>query len=239
MDAQLRRWRPGPREVFDLLAGAVDAHVHPQWSRRRRRGRGALAVALGVLAAALASQAVLVALGALGAAGAASTPAALAALWLAAALGLRRLGSRQVTAFSALVGLRFAADWTVLPAAAGLAHTGVRGLAVGLAASAAEVALLGILAAVLLRRAGWRWAAALALACTLELGLGGGLSLSTLLPGSLEPLRVAAWAALLTWLAAPRRRPRPWGEPPEGAPVPARPVPDPPEPLAARARRAG
>jgi hypothetical protein len=270
MEAQLRLWRPGPREAFDLLAGAVDAHVHPQWSGRRSRGRGRawLAAALGVLFAALASHGIAVALGAADAiaahprrppaptAGQFLAALLLGGLWLLAAVGLRRLGSRLLAGFSALVALRFVADWALLPAA-GADH---RPLAFGLAAGVADLALWGAVAVLVLRRTPLRWPAAFAVGCLLELALGGGgLSLSAALeqplfaaggwrterwdlsfvPGYLEPLRMATWAALLARLAA-RRRPRPWGDDPrEGAPVSARPRPDPPEPLAAHARRAG
>src|SRR5262249_23011891 len=34
--AFLSQTRLGPREVVDLLRGALDAHVHPQWPRRGR-----------------------------------------------------------------------------------------------------------------------------------------------------------------------------------------------------------
>jgi hypothetical protein len=274
MEAQLRQWRPGPREAFDLLAGAVDAHLHPQWSgASRRRGRRWLAVALGVLVAALASHAVAVALGAADAIAAHPAPASrppaipagqglaavlLGALWLLGTFGLRRLGSRLVAGFAALLALRFVADWALLPAAAALARTDHRPLAIGLAAGAADLALWGAVAALVLHRTRLRWPVAFAIGCLLELALGGGgLSLSaaleqpffaagrwrverwdwSFLPGYLEPLRIATWAALMAWLAS-RRRPRPWGDPREGAPVSARPLPDPPEPVAAHARRA-
>ncbi len=44
-----RPHRPG--DALDLLRGALDAHLHPQWGRRRRPGL--IGLALVVLAAAL------------------------------------------------------------------------------------------------------------------------------------------------------------------------------------------
>ena len=189
MDAVLcQGGRLGPRDTIDLLRGALDARLHPQWRhrvhRRPRRGRR-----------------------------------------------VRRLDARPLFGLAALLAVRVAADWLLTPA------TGLTGLAIG----AAEVALWGLVVAIVLRRTRFPWPLTFAAGCVLELLLGAGrLALGGLLPGALEPLRVAAWAAALLVLAQ-LRRPwrRPGTEPPAGAPVSARPRPDPPQPLEARSRRAG
>lgn len=257
MAALLAQGTRGPREALDLLLGALDAHLHPQWPRRGRRLRLRLAATLGTALAALASHALAVALGAADAI--AVHPAVrpglqlfpprqvlsavvLAAAWSLAAVALRRAGSPLLSTFAALVALRFAADWFLLTVAVGLTGRGRTGPAFGVAASAVEMAAWGLLAVVVLRRTRLRWPLAFAAGCSLELLLGStGLSLAALLeqplftgvrwrpeqwdwsflPGYLEPLRIAAWAAVLAALAAARGRGG-WPEPPEGAPVPAR-----------------
>lgn len=257
---------------LDLLRGAADAHLHPQWPHRRRLRR--LGIVLGVLAAALASHAVAVALGAVDAH--ALTPAGgahgttylaggqivaawvLAGLWLLAAPAWRWLGSRTIGLFCVLMAVRFAADWYLAGLAGRLLPEGSAGTPLLLATSGVEVALWGGVAVLALRRSRLAWPGAFAAGCLLELALGStGTSVAAILqhsilatprgiagrwdwsyvPGYLEPLRIATWAALLAWLGS-RRRPRPGTEPPEGAPVAARPSPDAPELLAARARRA-
>lgn len=230
--------RRRPAVALDLVRGAADAHLHPQWACRRRLRR--LAVVPALLAAAAVSAAVAAAVGP------GRQPLAagvLAALWLPASLAWRWLGSRTAFLFSALVAARFAADWIALGQAVRLAHLGAAPLPVRIGAGLAEVALAGGLAVLVLRGTRVRWPAALAAGCLLELALGGGTSLGVALerwlaPGVVEPLRVVLWAAALAWLAR-RRRPRPGHEPPEGAPVSARPSPRAPDPLSARARRAG
>src|SRR5258708_4559675 len=268
MEAVLIRSRPGPGDALDLLLGALDARLHPQWCRRRPGARWLAALGL-VVAAALASHAVAVALGAADAvavrlepspgiqllpSGQLLAPLLLTPAWPVVALGWRWLGERFLAAFCGLLAVRLAADWLLLPLA--LVH--VRpGLAVVVAASAVQVAAWGVFAVLVLRRAPLPLPAAFAAGCALELLLGStGLSPGVLLeqawvvvprwsagwtslPGYLEPLRIALWAAVLAALAARRRRRGPWTEPPEGAPVGARPAPDPPQLLDARARRAG
>jgi hypothetical protein len=188
MCALLRQSRPGPRDAWDLLHGALDAHLYPQWPARWRRGR------------------------------------------------------RLVAAFAALLGLRFLADWLLLPVVVALTARAGAGasVALGLAVSVVEVALWGLIAVLVLRRSRLPWPAALAAGCVLELLLGStGISLASMafVPGYLEPLRVAVWAAIMAVLARGRRG-FPEAEPPYGAPVPARPMPEPPEPVVARGRRA-
>jgi hypothetical protein len=241
MEAVLHQMR-GRRRVelaLDLVRGAADAHLHPQWPCRRRLRR--LAVVPGLLIGALASQAVAAAVGA------ARQPLAaglLAGLWLLVAFAWRWLGSRTLFLFSALVAARFAVDWILLVPGLHLAHLDAQSLPYRVGAGILEVALGGAVAVLVLRRARLAWPAAFAAGCLLEVALGGaGLSLGVLLErwlpaAAVEPLRVVMWAAGLAWLAR-RRRPRPWNEPPEGAPVAARPSPRGPEPLSARARRAG
>ena len=117
----------------------------------------------------------------------------------------------------------------------------------GLTASVLEVALWGAVTIIVLQRTRLSWQQAFAIGCLLELTLGStGVSLTSpleeelaaWLPGYAEPLRIALWAAVLTVVAGFwRLHPGRGGEPPEGAPVPARPVPDSPEPLVARANR--
>jgi hypothetical protein len=240
MEAVLHQMR-GRRRLelaLDLVRGAADAHLQPQWPCRRRLRR--LAAVPGLLGAALASSLVAAAVGP------ARQPlaaAALAGLWLLVAFAWRWLGSRTLFLFSALVAGRFAADWILLGPGLRLAHLGTLALPYRVGAGVLEVALGGAVAVLVLRRTRLSWPVAFAAGCLLEVALGGaGLSLSVLLErwipaAAAEPLRVVAWAAGLAWLAR-RRRPRPWSEPPEGAPVAARPSPPGPEPLSARARRA-
>ncbi len=182
----------------------------------------------------------------------------LAAGWLLAALAWRWLGAGFLSGLCALLAVRFTADWLLLPAALAAAGDARRALVFGIAASTVQVAVWGTFAVVVLRRTGLAWPAAFVAGGLLELLLGStGLSPVgmleqallpaarwqperwdwTFLPGYVEPLRIALWAALLAALARRPRR-RPWTEPPEGAPVWARPAPDPPQPLEARARRA-
>jgi hypothetical protein len=250
MEAVLIQARPRPGDALDLLVGALDARLHPQWRRRRPGARRLAALGL-IVAAALASHAVAVVLGTAGAV-AVLTPA-----WLVAALGWRWLGERFLAGFCGLLAVRFAADWLLLPLAA--VHAGVfsAGPVVIVAANAGQVAAWGVFAVLVLRRTPLPLPAAFAAGCALELLLGStvlspGVLLEqawvvaprwgagwTALPGYVEPLRIALWAAALAALAARRRRRGPWMEPPEGAPVGARPAPDPPQLLDARARRAG
>jgi hypothetical protein len=271
MRAMLHQWRPGPREAFDLLRGALDAHLHPQWSPHAR-ARRALAAGLGVLLAAFASHALAVSLGAARARAVHPGPVPsvvffpqrqfatamlLAGGWLIGAFVCRLIGARAAAVFSLLLALRFAVDWGLLPAAATRIAGG--GVAIGVAASAGQVVLWGVVAVLVLRRSRLGGPMAFALGCLLELLLGGsGLSLSMALeqplftgpawqpdrwdwsfaPGYLEPLRMAVWAAALAWIALRRRPRRPWNDPPAGAPVSARPAPDPPQPVSAIGRRA-
>lgn len=227
MRALLRQMR-GRRRLalaLDLVRGAADAHLHPQLPGRHRLRW--LAVALGVAGAALVSSLVV---------GAARQPlaaAVLVALWLPAALAWRWLGSRTLFLFSALVAARFAADRVL---ALGLAHVGAAALPYRVGADVVEVALGGAIAVLVLRGGRLRWPVAFAAGCALELAFGVQL-LRWHAPAIAEPLGVVLWAAGLAWLAR-LSRPRPWREPPEGAPVAARPSPRGPEPLSARARRA-
>jgi hypothetical protein len=212
MEALLSQGRGGPREALDLLRGALDAHLQPQWPRRRHRLRLPLAAALGVVVAALASHAVAVLLGAADAIaihpalgpGVQLFPgrqvlaaATLAAGWSLAAVAWRRIGSRPLFTFATLLALRFAADWFLLTVGIGLTGRGRSGVPYGVAASAIEVAAWGLFAVVVLRRGRLHWYAALAAGCVLELLLGStGLSLTTLLE---QPL-----------FTGPRWRPEQW-----------------------------
>jgi hypothetical protein len=240
MEAVLHQMR-GRRRLelaLDLVRGAADAHLHPQWPCRPRLRR--LAVVPGLLGAALASFVVAAAVGA------ARQPLAaglLAGLWLLVAFAWRWLGSRPLFLFSALVAARFAADWILLGPGLRLAHLGALALPYRVGAGVLEVALGGAVAVLVLRGTRLAWPAAFAAGCLLEVALGGagpslGVLLERWLPAAgVEPLRIVAWAAVLARLAR-RRRSGPWNKPPEGAPVTAKPSPRGPEPLSARARRA-
>lgn len=95
VEALLRQLRCRGRVglALDLLRGAADAHLHPQWPRRPRRRW--LAAALGVLVAALASLAIAVTLGAVRAAPVLAGVVAVAVLGCAVTLVLRRLVDRR------------------------------------------------------------------------------------------------------------------------------------------------
>jgi hypothetical protein len=284
MEALLRQWgRPGPRQVLDLLRGAVDAHLHPQWRRRRWWGWRWLAVPVVAVLAAQASEPVMRDVFDVLAGrsllridltspffppGQWQSVGTVAVLWLLAALAARWLGARFLAWFCALLALRFAAEWLLMPVVLGVA----RGLPY--AAEAGTVAVVwAAFAAVALRRTRRAWPVAVVAGCLLELLLGSsGYSASGLLEQRLYVLSVLPapsglgphlpplpfplhlWnfemlgfpletLRITLWAAllaalAGRRRRRPWAEPPEGAPVTARPAPDPPQPLEARARRA-
>jgi hypothetical protein len=178
----------------------------------------------------------------------------LALLAALVAIGGRLVGWRSLTRFGALLAIRFFGDWLLLLLAIGYATTAYGAsiwhsnwIAFGLTASVLEVALWGAVAVVVLRRTRLRGRRAFAVGCLLELALGStGVSLTTPFQGHLaawlhgyaEPLRIALWAAVLTLVAGSWRfHPGRGGEPPEGAPVPARPMPDPPEPLVAQVNR--
>jgi hypothetical protein len=254
MEAFLAQARPGPRDVVDLLRGALDARLHPQWRRRARprpRWRARRRAAYGparrsrwdwaglALAVALATVV-----------GHALPGLIVAALATVGALASRRLGARMLATFAGLLALRYAAGGTVL------LTVEVQQTALLAVLDVVQVALWGALAAVILRRTRLSPVIAFAAGCALDLVLGNAaISLAALtqpplrldaaapppwllLPGYLEPLRMALWAAAMTALTRlPRRRPGRGGEPPEGAPVPARPMPDPPQPLSAVSER--
>jgi hypothetical protein len=205
MEAFLAEARPGPRDVLDLLRGALDARLHPQCRPARARRRARRRVTYG--------------------------PPRRARGWAG-----HRSGVRLMAAFAGLLALRYLADRVVLPAGqarlAALAPAVPGPTAVRLVLlHAALAALWGGLAVVLLRRTRLPAPVAFAAGCALDLALGSTL---LFLPGSLEPLRMALWAATMTALTRlRRRRPGRDDDPPEGAPVAARPLPDPPEPLSA------
>jgi len=227
MEAVLRhmRGRGRPARALDLVRGAGDAHLHPQLPARHRLRR--LAVVLGVAGAVLVCSLVVAA---------ARQPlaaAVLAAIWLPVALVWRWLGSRTLFLFAALVALRFPAD---VGLALGLTHLDAAALPYRVGAGVLEVALGGMVAVLVLRGTRLRWPVAFAAGCALELACGVLLH-RWQAPTVVEPLGVVLWAAGLAWLAR-LRPPRPWNEPPEGAPVAAKPSPRGPEPLSARARRA-
>jgi hypothetical protein len=227
MEALLRRMRGRGRLALalDLVRGAGDAHLHPQVPGRHRLRW--LAVVLGLAGAAFVCSLV---------AGAARQPLAaalLVAIWLPVGLGWRWLGSRTLFLFAVLLAARFPADRIL---ALGLAYLGAAALPYRVGAGVLEVALGGAVAVLVLRRSRLRWPVALAAGCVLELAFGLVL-LRWQAAFAVEPVGVVLWAAGLAWLAR-FRRPRPWQEPPEGAPVAMRPSPRGPEPLSARARRA-
>lgn len=269
MEAFLSQTRLGRREVVDLLRGALDAHVHPQWPRRGRSPLMLALVGLLVVLAAVLSRWLAVTLGAPDAAPARPrfrptvqlfvprqllVAVVLSLLAALVAISGRLVGWRSLTRFGALLAIRFFSDWLLLLIAVGNATRAYGAswwhsnwLAFGLTASILEVALWGAVAMIVLRRTRLRGRRAFAIGCLLELALGStGVSLTGLfqsqlgawLHGYAEPLRIALWAAVLTVVAGFwRLHPGRGGEPPEGAPVPARPLPDSPEPLVARANR--
>lgn len=269
MEALLSQTRLGPREAIDLLRGALDAHVHPLWPRRRQGPLTLVLFGLLVVLAAVLSRWLAVTLGAPDAApvrprfqpmvqlfAPRQIMVALVLALLAAmvAIGGRLVGWRSLTRFGALLAIRFLSDWFLLLIAIGNATRAFAAsmwhsswMAFGLTASVLEVALWGAVAVVVLRRTRLRGRRAFAIGCLLELAMGStGVSLTSPFQGQLgawlhgyaEPFRIALWAAVLTlvvsfWRSDPGRG----GEPPEGAPVPARPMPDPPEPLVAHVNR--
>ena len=268
MEALLSQTRIGPREMVDLLRGALDAHAHPQWPRR---GQSPMLVLFGLLVVLVTVLSRWLAL-TLGAPDAAAIRPrfhpvvqlfaprqlllALVLGFLAAvvAIGARLVRWRSLSRFGTLLAIRFLSDWLLLLIAVGNAPRayaawglGSNWVAFGLTASGLEVALWGAVAVLVLRRTRLRWLTAFALGCVLELALGStGVSLASpfqgqfpaWLHGYAEPLRIALWAAVLTLVASFWRSDQGrGGEPPEGAPVPARPMPDPPEPLVAQVNR--
>lgn len=245
METFLRASRPGPHDVLDLLGGALDARLHPQLGPRRP---GLLSIALMVVAASGAAAWALTLASRLqpvrlpGPAGTALAGAAIGLSWSAVALLASRLGWRRLAWVAALLALRSAVE------RAGLAIPLGQGME--LPATLAGIILWSGAGTAALRRGRVPWLPALVAPAALELLLRGAqLALSGHLgtggwasSGSYaDALRLAIWAGALTWLASRwwRRCPGWGGEPPAGAPVPARPVPDPPEPLSAIGRRAG
>ncbi len=202
---QLRR-RGQMGLALDLLRGAADAHLHPQWPRRRRPRW--LPVALGLLVAALASHAVAVSLGAADAlaispsrsphalllvpSGQFPSAWALAVVWLGVALAWRWLGTRALALFAALLAVRFAADWFLLGVAVAVTHNDSTTTFRWIVASGVELGLWGGLAVLVLRGTRLAWPLALAAGCLLELLLGSsGLSLVVSWERSLVP--VSRW----------------------------------------------
>lgn len=261
MRALLAQTRLGPREVLDLVRGALDAHLNPQWPRRPLAFL--LPLAVGVMAAALAAHALAAALQVPDAVAIRpplwsrtqlfrpmQLPAALVlgAFWAVAAVGARRAGLGPLARFAALLAARFAADWGLLLVPLGAAELVLRQrvpTALWLAISLVEIALWGVLVAAVLGRTRIPRPLAFAVGCALELVLGStDLSLASLLerglpPGlvtTLEPLRIALWAGAVAALAGLGRRRRHPGDA-AGAAVRARPDPDAPEPLEAVAGR--
>lgn len=241
MEALLSQTRLGPREVVDLLRGALDAHMHPQWPRRGRSPVMWALLGFLVFLAGVPSRWLAVTLG-------------LGVVAALVAIGDRLVQWRSLRRFGALLAVRLLSDGFLLPIVLSYATSAYRAstwhtnwMAFGLTASVLDVALWGAAAVVVLRRTGLRGRRAFAVGCLLELALGSsGVSLTAPFQGQLaawlhgyaEPLRIALWAAVLT-LVASFWRPDPGqgGEPPEGALVPSHPMPDAPEPLVARANR--
>ena len=202
MEALLSQTRLGPREAVNLLRGALDAHVHPQWPRRG--GSPLTLVLFGLLAvlAAVLSRWLAVTLGAPEAGPirprfhpmvqffaprqilVALVLALLAAL---VAIGGRLVRWRSLTRFGALLAIRFLSDWLVLLIAIGNATRAYGAsrwhsnwMAFGLTVSVLEVALWGAVAVVVLRRTRLRGRRAFAIGCLLELALGStGVSLTS------------------------------------------------------------
>ena len=241
MEAVLGQAGLGPRETVDLLRGALDAHVHPQWPWRRRRPLMWTLLGFLVFLAGVQSRWLAVTLG-------------LAFVAATVAIGHRLVEWQPLRRFGALVAVRLLSDGFLLPIVHSYATSvyvalgwHMNGIAFGLTASLVQVAVWGTVAIVVLRRTSVGRLPAFAVGCLLEVGLGSsGVSLTSPFQGQLtmwlhgyaEPLRIALWAAVLTLVAGFRRSRPDWGgEPPEGAAVPARPLPDPPEPLVARANR--
>lgn len=261
MQAFLRQTRLGPREALDLVRGAVDAHLNPQWPRRPLAFL--LPLAAGVVVAALAAHALMTVLQVPDATAIRpplwrrvqvfrpmQLPAAvvLGAVWVLAAIGARRAGLGPLARFAALLAARFTVDWGLLVVALGAAYLILHQrmpIAVGLAISVVEIALWGILVAIVLRRTRLRWPLAFAVGCALELILGStDLSLASLLErgafsglaSSVETLRIALWAGIVAALAGVSGYRRYPGED-TGAAVRTQPDPDAPEPLEAVAGR--
>src|SRR5262249_25942086 len=152
----------------DLLVGALDAHLHPQWPRRGRWAVRWLGAGLAAVLAAVASQRAELS------AGLAliqrldphwygwvfpwrlTGAVVLTALWLLVGLAAWRIGARFLAGFGALLALRFAADWIVIQLA--FASLYGAGLAVPVVAAIVAIPALWVtVAAVLMRRAGVGW----------------------------------------------------------------------------------
>jgi hypothetical protein len=248
MLALLEETRSMPREVVDLLLGALDARLNPprwrSWRRRRTAaGRGVL-VLVGALAIvafdtyALGWIAPLVdRFGGLGAERVVEM-----ALFVAIALGPGRLlGRRSVTWWLLLVALQEVelglshAVSTVLPTPP---------MPWGTAVAIAQAVVWTAIPVVLLRRAGVRWLPVLLAGGGLSLLLGALIDLPLWAPlplplptgsGYGRALAISLWAALLAWLVIRARRARGWGGDPDGgAGVPARPAPEAPPALTMR-----
>lgn len=261
MRALLSQTRLGPRETLDLVRGALDAHLNPQWPRRPLAFLILLAV--GVVGAALAAHALATALQAPDAV-AVRPPlwgriqlfrptqllaaGVLGALWVLAAVSARRAGLGSLARFTALLAARFSADWGLLLVPLGAAELVLRQrvpVAIWVAITVVEIALWGVLVAAVLGRTRLPRPLAFAVGCALELVLGStDLSLASLLErglstslvASLEPLRITLWAGTVAALAGlGRHRPHPGDAAAAG--VRARPDPDAPEPLEAVAGR--
>jgi hypothetical protein len=287
MAAHLAQSRGGWRDALDLLRGAHDARMNPQWPGRRTAWRlpltaAVLALLSGVLAVQLNARLALVLhsfdhstqlLWNLAGATIVGDEvliglALTAAFVIAAALGWLA-GSRLVAWLAGLLALRFLVEYVVLFVLLNYADETFLAAAwrygwmpVGLLINLFDLALWALVAVVVLRRAGLPWPLGLAIGCVLELVLGSmdlsaaaaltrspwfysavtslgpsgkgsaGISvwLGQLLP-QVQVLRLTLWAAVLAALVARRRR---FGEPPEGAAVPAHPLPDTPPIATAR-----
>jgi hypothetical protein len=256
MEAFLRQSRPGPREVIDLLRGALDAHLHPQWPDAGGLARTVLLVLAGAVVntwlVALSYWAPLYRVLGGPPVWLPSQTWFVATAWSALGVVAHVRRWRLVSVFALLVVTQTAA-FAVLPLVAGIARSPVLAL---LAVSAMGRALvLTVVGLVALRQARVSWPVAVAapLLAALVAERVDPVVLVRLpanpVPGTgawllpslyLESLRVVLWAAVLAALVTRRSRRRGPGrgpEPPEGAPVPERPLPDPPEPLAARRGR--
>ena len=211
IEALLSQTRLGPREVVDLLRGALDAHLHPLWPRRGQSPPTLVLFGLVAVLAAVLSHWLAVTLGAPDAAPFRpsfhpmvqffASRQIMVALVLALLAALVASGGRLVrwgslTLFGGLLAIRFLSDWLLLVIVVGNATRAYGAsrwqsdwMAFGVTASLLEVALWGAVAVVVFRRTRLHGRRAFAVGCLLELALGStGVSLTSPFQGQL-----AAW----------------------------------------------
>jgi len=239
--------RLGVRDTLDLLGGALDAHLHPQWARRGRTWPWTFFLAaagtacLWLATAAFPVESVLERYG---------SEAELELLGLALsggglAIGLAGLATRSriLSTFGALMAMRLLIDAVALPA---LANRHVLPVTSGypwLLASSLAIGWSALVAAATRRL--WPIPVGLGLGLFLEVLLTSDISLAAWLgrnaglngPILLRWVAFSAWAAIVAALATPSRQRRPGSWPPDdpaaGARIPREPYDPDPEPLEA------